>query len=295
MGKAKFNPVERLGVNAVERIVTLVLKWIWREQSVLDFGIDGHIEIVAEDGEPTGQLIAVQVKSGTSYFRGGGDNLAYYVDERHVKYWDQHCLPTILVLHNPDNELTIWQWADSKTARETDNGWCIDVPREKRFDASSAAELNDQVWNDDEIGLRRRFAIDREFMKRFEVQDAFVIIDKWLNKHLQYREILIHCGDVHDATEKYEIPIMATWDFEIADLMRHFLPWLDYDYYEAPDDGGTGEVEQHVLQVSLSKPARAFLELERFFAEPWAARDADLPNDGEESGGDPDLPRSHDE
>ena len=102
-----------------------------------------------------------------------------------------------------------------------------------------------------------------------------------LNKHLQYREIVIHFGDLRDASEKYEIPIMATWDFDIADLMRHFLPWLDYDYYEDPDDGGTGEVEQHVLQVSLSKPAKAFLELERFFAEPWL-RDSGLPNDGEE-------------
>ena len=159
------------------------MEWIWREQSVLDFGIDGHIEIVGEDGEPTGQLIAVQVKSGPSYFRRGESTFPYYVDERHVKYWDQHCLPTILVLHNPVNDLTVWQWADLKTARETDKGWCIDVPCEKRFDAGSAAELNDQVWNDDELGLRRRFAIDREFMKRFDGQVAFVIIDKWVNHH----------------------------------------------------------------------------------------------------------------
>ena len=217
MRKAQFSPMERLGVNMVERIVTRDLKWIWREQAVLDFGIDGHIEIVGDDGEPTGQLIAVQVKSGPSYFRREGDSFPYYVDERHVKYWDQHCLPTILILHHPDDQLTVWQWADLKTARETDKGWCIDVPRGKRFDAQSAAELNDQVWNDDEIGLRRRFAIDREFMKRFEGREVFVIIDKWLNKHLQYREILIQFGDRDDAEEKYEIPIVATWDFEIAD------------------------------------------------------------------------------
>ena len=52
--------------------------------------------------------------------------------------------------------------------------------------------------------------------------------------------------------------------------MRHFLPWLDYDYCQEPDDRGTREIEQHVLQVSLSKAATAFLELERFFAEPWS-------------------------
>ena len=76
--------------------------------------------------------------------------------------------------------------------------------------------------------------------------------------------------------------------------MRHFLPWLDYDYYEEPDDHGTGEIEQHVLQASLSKAATAFLELERFFAEPWV-RDSDMANDGQEPSGSPDLPFSYEE
>jgi Domain of unknown function (DUF4365) len=282
MGKPKFNPVERLGINAVERIVSRDLNWIWREQPTLDFGIDGQIEIVSDDGEPTGQLIAVQVKSGESYFRDDGDSFAYYVEERHIKYWDQHCLSTILILHNPENQLTIWQWADFKTARKTDKGWCIDVPSQKLFSAASAGELTDQIWDDDEIGLRRRFAIDREFMERFESKDAFVIINKWLNKSLQYREIVIRFGDLHEPDDKYEIPIMATWNYEVADLMRHFLPWLDYDYYEEPDDGGTGEIEEHVLQVTLSKHAKMFLELDRFFATPITS-ELNETGDGEES------------
>ncbi len=142
------------------------------------------------------------------------------------------------MLYNPENGEAIWQWAEFSTARQTESGWCIDVPSTKRFGAESTSELNDEVWDDDGAALRRRFAIDREFMKLFEAQEAFVRIDKWLNKSLQYREIEIRFEDPSKQYADYSIPISATWHFEVDDLMRHFLPWLDFDYYEEPDDGG---------------------------------------------------------
>ena len=267
MPRRTFNPTERIGVNAVERIVTAELKWIWREQPVADFGVDGQIEAVDHDGKPTGHLFAVQVKSGASYFLGTEETIPFYVDEDHVKYWDQHALPVILVLHNPDDGRTLWEWADLKTARSTGKGWCIDLPRTKAFNATSKAELQDQFWTDDSAGLRRRFAFDREFMKIFQDRDGFVTIDKWVNKSLQYREIQIRFDDPDKDLPDYEIPIMATWHYEISDLMRHFLPWLEYDYLEEPDDS-SGEVEGHVMGVWLSKQAKAFIELEAYFDNP---------------------------
>ncbi len=267
MPRRTFNPTERIGVNAVERTVTAEIKWIWREQPVADFGVDGQIETVDHDGRPTGYLFAVQVKSGPSYFRGTGETIPFYVDEDHVKYWDQHALPVILVLHNPDDGQMLWQWADLKTARSTGQGWCIDIPRTKAFNATSTAELQDQVWTDDSAGLRRRFAFDREFMKKFQERDSFVTIDKWVNKSLQYREIQFRFDDPDKDLPDYEMPIMATWDYEVSDLMRHFLPWFDYEYFEEPDDS-SGEVEGHVMAVWLSKSAKVFLELEAYFDNP---------------------------
>jgi len=262
-----FDPTERIGVNAVERIVTKDFNWIWREQQVADFGVDGQIEAVDPDGRPTGQLFAVQIKSGPSYFRGTGETIPFYVDEDHLKYWDQHALPVILVLHNPEDGQTVWQWADLKTARATSERWCIDVPRSKVFTAETKAELQDQVWSDDSVGRRRRFAFDRQLMKEFEGRDAFVTIDKWVNKSLRFRGIEVRFDDPDKQLPDYKIPIMATWDYEISDLMQHFLPWLQYEYYEEPEDVA-GEVEGHVLTVWLSKPAKAFLELEVFFGNP---------------------------
>lgn len=269
MAVRKYDPTERLGVNAVERIVTEGFKWIWREQMVADFGVDGQMEAVDHDGKPTGQLFAVQVKSGPSYFRSARGAIPFYVDEEHLKYWDQHALPVILALHNPKDGQTFWQWADLNTARPTARGWRIDVPTTKVFSAKSKAELLDQVWADDSSGLRRRFAFDRKLMKEFEDRDAFVTIDAWVNKSLRYREIEVRFDDPDKEQPDFEIPIMATWHYGIGDLMRHFLPWLEYEDHEEPEDS-SGEIERHVMAVQLSKAARMFLELEAFFENPPA-------------------------
>ncbi len=53
MPRRTFNPTERIGVNVVESTVTAGFKWIWREQHVADFGVDGQIEVVDQDGSPT--------------------------------------------------------------------------------------------------------------------------------------------------------------------------------------------------------------------------------------------------
>ena len=61
----------RLAINNIENIA-LQLGWMWREQPNLDYGIDGQIEICADDRRPTGRLFAVQStcsqKEGTVIF-----------------------------------------------------------------------------------------------------------------------------------------------------------------------------------------------------------------------------------
>lgn len=58
---------ERLGVNAVEEALRK-MGWLFRDQPISDFGIDAHAEPTSDD-VPTGQLIALQIKSGAAYFR----------------------------------------------------------------------------------------------------------------------------------------------------------------------------------------------------------------------------------
>jgi Domain of unknown function (DUF4365) len=138
--RREYHPTERIGVNAIEHIALNELEWIFRDRPIADFGIDAEMEEV-RDGEPTGRLIAIQIKTGTSYFRGSGNIVHFYVSDDHLRYWDQHSLPVIVVFHDPQARLTIWQWAGLKYARKTEAGWCLDIPRSQVLNASAKSLL----------------------------------------------------------------------------------------------------------------------------------------------------------
>jgi len=77
---------ERAGVYAVAKIVHEELRWIFREIKE-DVGIDAHVEVVA-DGVATGKLIAVQIKSGASYFaRQDAIGFVFRGELKHLDYW----------------------------------------------------------------------------------------------------------------------------------------------------------------------------------------------------------------
>lgn len=82
---------------------------IFRETSNSDTGIDGYIEEVNDNQEATGRLLAVQIKSGTSYIHDHGDHIVYYADVSHIKYWKLYPIPVVLCLHNPEIGCTYFQ------------------------------------------------------------------------------------------------------------------------------------------------------------------------------------------
>jgi hypothetical protein len=63
---------ERDGVLSVQRIFNNRLGWLCREHPTSDFGIDAHVEAVANH-LATGRLLALQIKSGESYFERTSD------------------------------------------------------------------------------------------------------------------------------------------------------------------------------------------------------------------------------
>jgi hypothetical protein len=67
MAKSRYDNTEQLGIIEAYKIFVGDFKWIFREQPIVDMGINAHIEIV-DDGNPSGKLIALQIKTGESYF-----------------------------------------------------------------------------------------------------------------------------------------------------------------------------------------------------------------------------------
>lgn len=117
------------------------LEWIFREQTVEDFGIDAQVELVL-DGCATGRLLGVQVKSGPSYFSDQRDgHIFHWTGKPTVKYWLDCTLPVILVLCDPSTARAYWVHVTEQVITEHKKGSSVRVPIAQKFDAEGHERL----------------------------------------------------------------------------------------------------------------------------------------------------------
>ena len=262
--RRQFRATEREGIAQVAFLVSR-LGWIWREQPIADFGVDGYIEIV-KDKMPSGELIGVQVKAGKYYFKSKGPVCRLKVTNEHMEYWSHHNLSIIVILYNPETKSTIWEWARVEYARAAKNGWIIEVPKNQEFSRSADWNLRNSQHTSSSIALRRRFALDIELIKKFSKHDIYISFDVWVNKTLSFRGIEVRFDDQYKENTDFNFDFMADWGWSMSELMWHFLPWLEYENID--DDGPTdisGEVEVYRYYANVSEVALAYLKVEEFF------------------------------
>lgn len=72
-----------------------------------DVGIDGYIELVNVQ-EASGRLVAVQIKSGDSYFSAGNREFVVSADHRHLDYWESYMVPVVLICYSPSQQIGAW-------------------------------------------------------------------------------------------------------------------------------------------------------------------------------------------
>lgn len=136
----KSQQVDRHGV-ALNQIVFESSGMLFREQTVHDYGIDAHAELV-EDGRPTGQLLGIQIKAGSSYFAEEHEgSYVYRSDDDHVQYWINHSLPVILTICDPSNGTVHWQAISQATVSSTGKQWKIHVPKSNLVSAEARNQL----------------------------------------------------------------------------------------------------------------------------------------------------------
>ena len=107
-----------------------------------DYGIDVQIEITNQE-YPTGKMIAVQIKSGESYFISTTeDGIIFRFDEKHKKYWLGHVLPVIVLLYHPVSQECIWEVIDKFTVKQVfDTRYKIVIPKQNKFGVCTKEKL----------------------------------------------------------------------------------------------------------------------------------------------------------
>ncbi|MBD3145320.1 DUF4365 domain-containing protein [Microbispora bryophytorum] len=133
--------VSRQGVSYCQRLFDDRYGWLFREQSVSDYGIDAHVEVVAEhlNDLVTGKMLGLQIKSGKTYFKEPCDSgWILRPSESHVRYWAGYSLPVVIVIYDPETERGYWQTVNGTSpalARLSEGGWKLWVPESHDLEA----------------------------------------------------------------------------------------------------------------------------------------------------------------
>ncbi|MBD2303847.1 DUF4365 domain-containing protein [Nostoc sp. FACHB-190] len=149
MNQGSFNPIADEGVYTVGRIFNRDFLWAFRPQPIADMGIDAHVE-VCKDGKPLGQIIALQIKSGESYFQTEiNEGYVYRGELKHLHYWLNYPLPVLLALYHPVFEQVFWEVVTKEKIEFTKKGWKIVIPYKQYLNKSALpkilALLNNQI------------------------------------------------------------------------------------------------------------------------------------------------------
>lgn len=182
---------DRIGIQAVGEQFERA-GYIFREQPISDYGIDAHIEVV--EGElVTGKLIALQIKTGISWFQElTSKGFVFRGDNKHLKYWIEHSLPVLIILYNPETRASCWQAIKTENVIPTGEGWKIIVPENQRINPGMDVDLKRLVnkfpsykgyticrLGDGSHGLAKRYSL-RVILNKEHTQSEIIALAKKL-------------------------------------------------------------------------------------------------------------------
>ncbi len=217
---SRYSPTERIGVNAVEQIVIKELGWIFREQPIVDVGVDAIIE-QCENGNPTGKLIAVQIKSGESHFHITDSRLIYYASHIHYHYWLNLNIPIILVAHLPNSEETYWQHLSENNFKKSKSRWKVEIPKKLIFDSRSKFKINNlfSTGNQEDISYGQHDK-NIEYDSLFDIMEDVNCISKSTNC---IRNINVAMAEMTDRSSLFHQKLMKYRENGLTDKNQQVL------------------------------------------------------------------------
>lgn len=234
--------IDRVGVSAVAKCIAQ-MGLIFREQPTDDYGIDAQIETFDRE-YASGRLIAVQIKSGDSFFNEiTDDNIIFRGEKKHYDYWMNHSLPVILVLYNPKNDKCYWKEVNEETAVLTGKNWKIEIPKTNVLDNYAKSQLVRIADNLTEYEKKfNSFLLAKPWMKEIIRGNKVVLnVQEWINKTSGRGEFKLRILD--KAGQEIQIFDRSFFGFgtkPYEQVFKELFPWakiiIDTDFYEEYDE-----------------------------------------------------------
>ncbi|MBV1874698.1 MAG: DUF4365 domain-containing protein [Gammaproteobacteria bacterium] len=111
-----------------------------------DFGIDGYIEIVTEEGAVTGQVIASQIKCGRSFFKTKTKTgFTFYGENKYLNYYCNAPFPVIIIACDGETKDCYWAQFSVDKTEKTSKNWKINIPKRNKLTGKSKRALLDII------------------------------------------------------------------------------------------------------------------------------------------------------
>jgi Domain of unknown function (DUF4365) len=229
-----------IGVTQTRLAVETTLGWLFREQPTEDYGIDAHAEIVDDEEMVRGRLLALQIKSGKSWFKEAGTGGWWFrPDAKHVQYWTNHSLPVVVVLYHPETERCHWQLVNQETLDKTPNGgWKLLVPEDHVLDENARRPLKEAAEGDPYVLRIRDLQLARAWMEMLADGRRLVIdIEEWINKSSGRGSITLGV----DNEDGMDPAPLASWSVLLglasyAAVVPRLFAWADVQLHEETYD-----------------------------------------------------------
>ncbi|MGF6810745.1 hypothetical protein OKW30_005937 [Paraburkholderia sp. Clong3] len=237
------------------------------------------ISVALVDKQPTGKLIAVQIKTGPSHFTETDDAYVFRGKLTHLDYWTNHSLPVILVAHFIETGETFWVHVDANHVKRTGKSWTIPIPKANRLGAGTRDVLVSVFDGSPPQQRMRKLAIDEPLMRHIsEGGKVSVELEDWIHKSLGRStvQVFIHDKDGNQTLTQEWVQYFT--GYNVKALAEALFPWsvasVDEEFYEVhnefdedsgyfvlsgePDEvypyaNSGGEVNCHRLKLELNE------------------------------------------
>ena len=253
--------IANIGVTRTELYVREELGWLFRLQPTEDFGIDAHVEVVEGD-DVQGRLLALQIKSGDSWFEPTSGGWWVRPEAKHVTYWLRHSLPVVIVLYDPVSKTCYWQLVNSKTLeRSSGGGWRVLVPDGNILD-STAAEAWRNAADGDPYDLRvRELRLAKPWMDMLASGTRLVVeFEEWINKSSGRGVVSIGIdhedGNDPEVLLSWQFPI-GPWSYKVT--VPRLFAWADVELHERTYE--EADYEQYQSECSVWDEGEQFFTM----------------------------------
>lgn len=245
----------RKGIAILKDKIENELNWLFRETHLEDdFGIDGHLDIISDDGKVTGKSIAFQLKTGESFFKEQNDiGYIFRGDNKHLNYYINYSLPILIILINPNSRKIIWELFDATKTDKAKSSWKMTIPENKILTKKSKKTLLTYVgpitdfssqleeeWKVNDL-LKKHNRILFQIPKSAVIDKNFQFVFDGLDRIQATTDLVLHIknkvdisfdGYDFDERELFEIPEVKEW---VIEIFKNSNCW---PYLMAMDDAG---------------------------------------------------------